>query len=91
MVDEDTLLVLDHQSGQMSKKFPEILFVDGTYNGNKLGMPLYCLMVEDGFGHRRNVFYAATVQEDATHLQKIIQLFKEQNEQWESVGVIIID
>ena len=35
------------------------------------------------------VFYAATAQEDATHLRKIIQLFKEKNEQWESVNVII--
>ena len=73
------------------KKFPEILFVDGTYNVNKLGMPLYCLMVEDGFGHGRNIFYAATAQEDATHLQRIVQLFKEKNEQWNSVRVIIID
>lgn len=35
--------------------------------------------------------YAATAQEDATHLQKIIQLFKEKNEKWESVSVVIID
>ena len=95
VVDEDdTLLILYYESGQMRKtfrKFPEILFVDGTYNVNKLGMPLYCLMVEDGFGHGRNVFYAATAQEDAAHLQKIIQLFKEKNEKWESVNVIIID
>ena len=95
VVDEDnTLLILYYQSCKMRKtfkKFPEILFVDGTYNVNKLGMPLYCLMVEDGFGHGRNVFYAATAQEDATHLQKIVQLFKETNEPWKSIGVIIID
>ena len=94
VVDEDdTLLILYYQTSQMRKtfkKFPEILFVDGTYNVNKLGMPLYCLMVEDGFGHGRNVFYAATAQEDTTHLQKIVQ-FKEKNEQWESVSVIVID
>ena len=70
------------------QKIPEILFVDGTYNINKLGMPLYWLMVEDGFGHGRN---AATAQEDATHLQEILQLFKEKNEPWKSIGVIIID
>ena len=95
VVDEDdTLLILYYQTSQMRKtfkKFPEILFVDGTYNVNKLGMPLYCLMVEDGFGHGRNVFYAATAQEDTTHLQKIVQLFKEKNELWESVSVIVID
>ena len=30
-------------------------------------------------------------QEDAMHLQRIIQLFKEKNEQWNSVRMIIID
>ena len=94
VVDEDdALLIIYYQSSQMRKKIQEISrnLVCGTYNVNKLGMPLYCLMVEDGFRHGRNVFYAATAQEDTTHLQKIIQLFKEKNEQWESVRVIVID
>ena len=92
--DSDTLAILYYESSHMAKlfdKFPEILSVDGTYNTNKLGMPLTCLMVEDGFGHGRNVFYAATAQEDATHLQRIVQSFKEQNSAWASVRVIIID
>jgi len=86
--DSDTLAILYYESSHMAKlfdKFPEILFVDGTYNTNNLGMPLTCLMVEDGFGHGRNVFYAATAQEDATHLQRIVQSFKEQNSAWASV------
>ena len=79
VVDEnDTLTILFYQSGimrNMFSKFPEIMFIDGTYNVNKLGMPLYCLMVEDGYGHGQNVFYAATAREDAIHLQKIVELF----------------
>ena len=75
----------------MFKKFPEIVFVDGIYNVNKLGMPLYCLMVEDGFGHGYNCFYAATAQEDGAHLQQILQSFKEENDAWKKVRVIIID
>lgn len=42
--DEDNLLDLYYQSGHMSElftKFPEILLVDGTYNINKVGMPLF--------------------------------------------------
>ena len=46
------------------EKFPEIVFIDGTYNVNSHGMPLYCIMVEDGHGHGRVVFYAATTEED---------------------------
>ena len=73
VVDEnDTIIIaiLFYQSGSMREmfsRFPEIMFIDGTYNVNKLGMPLYCLMVEDGFGHGQNVLYAATVKEDTSH------------------------
>lgn len=92
--DEYSLVILYYESSHMSKlfsKFPEILLIDGTYNINKVGMPLTCLMVEDGFGHGRVVFYAVTAREDTAHLQTIVQSFKEQNSQWESVRVIIID
>lgn len=57
---------------ELFQKFPEILLVDGTYNVNRLRMPLYCFMVEDGFVNGRNVFYAATAEEDSTYLLKII-------------------
>ena len=94
-VNEDNQLSIVHfQSGQMSElfnKFPEILLVDGTYNVNRLGMPLYCFMIEDGFGNGRNVFYAATAEEDSTHLQRIIQSFKASNPSWPNVCVIVID
>ena len=35
---------------QIFQKFPEVLLVDGTYNVNSVGMKLYSLMAEDGFG-----------------------------------------
>ena len=82
--DEYSLVILYYESSHMSKlfsKFPEILLIDGTYNINKVGMPLTCLMVEDGFGHGRVVFYAVTAHEDTAHLQTIVQSFKEQNSQ----------
>ena len=67
VVDEDhTLELLHFQTGHMRKlfeSFPEILLIDGTYNVNGQGMPLYCLMVEDGYGHGRVVYYAATAEE----------------------------
>ncbi len=52
--EEDTLAIVYYQSSSMVSilnKFPAIMFVDGTYNVNRLGMPHYCLIVEDGFGH----------------------------------------
>lgn len=95
VVDESNVLnILYFESSHMANlfnKFPEILFVDGTYNTNKLGMPLTCLMIEDRFGHGRNIFYAATSREDAAHLRTIMQSFKENNSAWTSVRVIIIN
>ena len=48
-------------------------------------------MIEDGFGNGRNVFYAATSEEDSTHLQRISQSFKASNPSWSNVRVIVID
>ena len=76
---------------KLFKSFPEILLIDGTYNVNGQGMPLYCLMAEDGYGHGWVVYYAATTGEGALHLQKIMQSFKEENSSWSSVRGIIID
>ena len=92
--EDDQISIVHFQSGLMSDlfiKFPEILLVDGTYNVNRVGMPLYCFMIEDGFGNGRNVFYAATAEEDSAHLQQIIQSFKASNPTWSNVRVIVID
>ena len=52
--EEDTLEVLYYRSGHMKQlfhKFSEILLVDATDNINGVGIPPYCLMVEDSFRH----------------------------------------
>ena len=72
-------------------RFPEIMFINGTYNVNGHGMPLYCVMVEDGYGHGRVVYYAATTEEDTLHLRKIMQCFKERNPKFSSTQVVVID
>lgn len=92
--DDDNLCVLYYQSGLMSqffKKFPEIVLVDGTYNVNKAGMPLYSFMVEDGFGHGRVAFYAAVSEETADLLQNVVHSFKEVNPTSDQIQVIVID
>ena len=91
---EDNLSVLYYRSGLMSElfsKFPEIVLVDGTYNVNKAGMPLYSFMVEDGFGHGRVVFYAAVSEETAEQLETVTQAFKEANPASNQIQVIVID
>ena len=65
--------------------------IDGTYNVNKCGMPLYSFMVEDGYGHGRTVFYAATTEESSQHLSSIVKAFKESNPCHSKTKVIVID
>ena len=73
------------------EKFPKVLMIDGTYNVNKSRMPLYSFMIEDGNGHGRTVFYAATTDESAQHLRAIVQAFKNSNPCYGNTKVIVID
>ena len=50
-------------------------------------MPLYALMIEDGYGHGQVVHYAATSSEDSNHIESIMQSFKECNFTWSMVSV----
>ena len=53
--------------GEWLQNFPEILIIDGIYFVNKIGMPLYALlMIENGYGHGQVVHYAATSSEDSS-------------------------
>jgi len=73
------------------EKFPEVIMIDGTYNVNTSRMPLYSVMIEDGNGHGRTVFYAATTDESTQHLRAIVQAFKNCNPCYGNTKVIIID
>ena len=51
--ENNELPILYFESGhivELFEKFPEILFIYGTQDTNNVGRPLYCFMVEDGFG-----------------------------------------
>ena len=67
------------------------MLIDATYNINGIGMPLHCFMIEDDFGRGRVVSYAATTEEDTSHLRQIVKSFKSENLGWDVVHVIIVD
>ena len=79
------------QMRELFEKFPEIVLIDGTYNVNKVGMPLYSFMIEDGYGHGRTAFYAATTEETGQHLSAIVKAFKDCNPSYSKIKVIVID
>ena len=76
---------------RLYEKFPEVVMIDGTYNVNASRMPMYSFMIEDGNGHGRTVFYAATTDESAQHLSAIIQGFKQCHSSYSNTKVVIID
>ncbi|XP_065655225.1 uncharacterized protein LOC136081629 [Hydra vulgaris] len=51
--------------------FPEVLMIDCTYCTNKLRMPLFTLLVEDGNGTGQAVGYAFIAQETENTLQDV--------------------
>ena len=76
---------------RLYEKFPEVVMIDGTYNVNTSHMPLYSFMIEDGNGHGRTIFYAATTDESTQHLVAIVQAFKQCHPSYQSTRVFIID
>lgn len=79
------------QLQRLYEKFPEVLMIDGTYNVNASRMPLYSFMIEDGNGHGRTIFYAATTDESTQNLTAIIQAFKQCHPAYVHTKVCIID
>ena len=73
------------------EKFPEVVMIDGTYNVNASRMPLYSFMIEDGNGHGRTIFYAATTDKGTQHLGAIVQAFKQCHPSYTNTKVFIID
>ena len=65
-----------------------MLFIDGTYSVNKVEMPLYCFMIEDGFSNGQAVYYATGRHHPFT---KHDGFFKDCNPAWCETKVIIIE
>ena len=66
------------QTGEMREqynKYPEILFVDTTYNVNIEAYPLLTMMVEDGDGWGKPVTYCFQRSETKVNLEKILDFF----------------
>ena len=53
-------------------KYPEVLFLDGTYKINRHGYPLYQFMVQDNIGRGRAVFYAFVQCETSAVLKRVL-------------------
>ena len=71
------------QTGEMREqynKYPEILFVDTTYNVNIEAYPLLTMMVEDGDGRGKPVAYCFQRSETKVNFEKILDYFFRTND-----------
>ncbi|CAH8429867.1 unnamed protein product [Schistosoma margrebowiei] len=57
--------------------FPEVICIDSTYQTNKVGFPLFQLVVADSFGQGHTVMYALCSQERREDVEKLLECFKE--------------
>nr|XP_047132815.1 uncharacterized protein LOC124805812 isoform X2 [Hydra vulgaris]XP_047132816.1 uncharacterized protein LOC124805812 isoform X2 [Hydra vulgaris] len=84
------LLLISGDMQQVFDMFPEVLMIDCTYCTNKLRMPLFTLLVEDGNGTGQAVGYAFIAQETENTLHDVfseIELILNLNQ----VKVVILD
>ena len=71
------------ETGEMREqynKYPEILFVDTTYNVNIEAYPLLTMMVEDGDGRGKPVAYCFQRSETKVNLEKNLDYFCRTND-----------
>ena len=93
--DNDELRLLFWQTSEMTQvydKFPEVLFIDGTYCVNSVRMPLYCLCVQDGYGHGRVCGYALVADETFQSVYTVLEVFRDKNKKSTSdLCTVIVD
>ncbi|XP_033121366.1 uncharacterized protein LOC117120449 [Anneissia japonica] len=70
--------------------FPEVLMVDGTYSINKLRMPLYTFVIEDGNGKSQRAAYCFVVNEKRDTLQRMMSRFADVHDVTR-IKVVIVD
>ncbi|XP_037512314.2 uncharacterized protein LOC119389173 [Rhipicephalus sanguineus] len=88
------LQILFIQSSYMKKvfaSFPEVLLVDATYRTNKLRMPLFVFVIEDGFGRSHVVAYAFVASEQQHVVTQLLQTFVKENEEAARTNVVVVD
>ena len=72
----DSIHILVPGGHLMALNFGEVLFLDGTYNTNRHGLPLIAISVEDGFGCTRIVQVSLVVSESANAIRSALSFYK---------------
>ena len=71
-------------------KYPEILFMDTTYNVNIEGYPLFAILAEDGDGRGKPVAYCYVRSETKENINTVLEKFCEYNDV-KGVRIVMLD
>ena len=91
---EKNLLGIFWQDREMKESFvafPELMCIDATYKLLELGLPVYLMVCVDSNGQTEVVAACILVTENAQSMAWMMNTFKQHNEQWKSVRVIMAD
>jgi zinc finger SWIM domain-containing protein 3 len=95
LVNDDKILhgqfFQDEHMRQIFKAYPEILFIDATYELLELRFPLYIMLIEDGNGQSEIAAAFLLLEETEVSITKIMEIFKEYNPSRELVRVVMTD
>nr|XP_050024996.1 uncharacterized protein LOC126519678 [Dermacentor andersoni] len=73
------------------QSFPEVLLLDATYKTNKLKMPLFVFLVQDGCGNSQVVAYAFVASEQYHNVSAVLDIFVRENSSTEQTKVVVVD
>ncbi|XP_047126169.1 uncharacterized protein LOC124807808 [Hydra vulgaris] len=85
------LFFQDSQMQKMYERYPEILFVDATYQLLGLRMPIYLMIVIDGDGQSEIVALFILAEETKPIVTEVVQIFKKHNGYWKNTRVVMSD
>jgi len=91
---EKNLLGIFWQDREMKESFvafPELMCIDAIYKLLELGLPVYLMVCVDSNGQTEVVAACILVTENAQSMAWMMNTFKQHNEQWKSVRVIMAD
>ena len=86
----DLIYIQTAEMIEQYKKYPEIMFMDTTYNVNLEGYPLFAIMVEDGDGRGKPVAYCFIRSETKENIEQCLTHFCNFNDVSQS-KVIMVD
>ena len=71
--------------------YPELVCIDATYKLLELGLPTYLMLCEDSNGQSEIVTVCLLVTEDKDSMTWMVATFKNHNDEWKRIRVLMAD